>query len=163
MKSMQSLHRLHNCNLSFFLFYRHKCYYCDYEGKQIQRVIDHSCSCHPNEILKIRSLELNATSGKQGFRTKDMHVIPAEILNGHNKILIHNIASELIVIENAVDQNDIDDNEEMEDLQESLLNLSVEMIQNLHESPYAKKSKTALHSVPSTIRKTVNRRMTNKL
>jgi hypothetical protein len=24
------------------------------------------------------------------------------------------------------------------------------MIQNLHESPYAKKSKTALHSVPST-------------
>jgi hypothetical protein len=38
----------------------------------------------------------------------------------------------------------------MEDLQESLLNLSVEMIQNLHESPYAKKSKTALHSVPST-------------
>jgi hypothetical protein len=50
----------------------------------------------------------------------------------------------------AVDQNDIDDNEEMEDLQESLLNLSVEMIQNLHESPYAKKSKIALHSVPST-------------
>ena len=39
----------------------------------------------------------------------------------------------------------------MEDLQESLLNLSVEMIQNLHESPYAKKkTKTALHSVPST-------------
>jgi hypothetical protein len=28
----------------------------------------------------------------------------------------------LIVIENALDQNDIDDNEEMEDLQESLLN-----------------------------------------
>ena len=51
----------------------------------------------------------------------------------------------------AVDQNDIDDNEEMEDLQESLLNLSVEMIQNLHESPYAIKSKTALHSVPSTL------------
>ena len=75
------------------------------------------CSCHPNEILKIKSLELKATSGKQGFRTKDMHVIPAEILNGHNKILIDNIASELIVIENAVDQNDIDDNEEMEDLQ----------------------------------------------
>jgi hypothetical protein len=48
----------------------------------------------------------------------------------------------LIVIENDADQNDIDDNEEMEDLQESLLNLSVEMIQNLHESPYAKKSKT---------------------
>ena len=93
---------------------------------------------------------MNATSGKQGFRTKDMHVIPAEILNGHNKILIDNIASELIVIENAVDQNDIDDNEEMEDLQESLLNLSVEMIQNLHESSYAKKSKTVLHSVPST-------------
>ena len=46
-----------------------------------------------------------------------MHVIPAEILNGHNTILIDNIASELIVIENAVDQNDIDDNEEMEDLQ----------------------------------------------
>ena len=69
-----------------------------------------------------------------------MHVIPAEILNGHNKILIDNITSELIVIENTVDQNDIDDNEEMEDLQESLLNLSVEMIQNLHESPYAKKS-----------------------
>jgi hypothetical protein len=44
----------------------------------------------------------------------------------------------LIVIENDADQNDIDDNEEMEDLQESLLNLSVEMIQNLHESPYAK-------------------------
>jgi hypothetical protein len=44
------------------------------------------------------------------------------------KILIDNIASELIVIENAVGQNDIDDNEEMEDLQESLLNLSVEMI-----------------------------------
>jgi hypothetical protein len=44
------------------------------------------------------------------------------------KILIDNIASELIVIENTVDQNDIDDNEEMEDLQESLLNLSVEMI-----------------------------------
>jgi hypothetical protein len=43
-------------------------------------------------------------------------------------ILIDNIASELIVIENAVGQNDIDDNEEMEDLQESLLNLSVEMI-----------------------------------
>jgi hypothetical protein len=64
---------------------------------------------------------------------------------------------------NDADQNDIDDNEEMEDLQESLLNLSVEMIQNLHESPYAKKSKTALHSVPSTIRKTVNRRMINKL
>jgi hypothetical protein len=63
--------------------------------------LDKSCSCHPNEILKIRSLELNATSGKQGFRTKDMHVIPAEILNGHNKILIDNIASELIVIENA--------------------------------------------------------------
>jgi hypothetical protein len=38
----------------------------------------------------------------------------------------------------------------MEDLQESFLNLSVEMIQNLHKSPYAKKSKTALHSVPST-------------
>ena len=54
--------------------------------------------------------------------------------------MIHNIASELIVIENALDQNDIDDNEEMEDLQESLLNLSVEMMQNLHESPYAKKS-----------------------
>jgi hypothetical protein len=54
-----------------------------------------------------------------------MHVIPAEILNGHNKILIDNIASELIVIENTVDQNDIDDNKEMEDLQESLLNLSV--------------------------------------
>ena len=85
---------------------------------------------------------MKATSGKQGFRTKDMHVIPAEILNGHNKILIDNIASELIVIENVVDQNDIDDNEEMEDLQKSLLNLSVEMIQNLHESPYAKKSKT---------------------
>ena len=48
--------------------------------------------------------------------------------------MIDNIASELIVIENAVDQNDIDDNEEME----------VEMIQSLHESPYA------LHSVPST-------------
>jgi hypothetical protein len=47
-----------------------------------------------------------------------MHVIPAEILNGHNKILIDNTASELIVIENAVDQNDIDDNEEMEDLQD---------------------------------------------
>jgi hypothetical protein len=31
----------------------------------------------------------------------------------------------LIVIENAVDQNDIDDNEEMENLQEYLLNLSV--------------------------------------
>ena len=85
---------------------------------------------------------MNATSGKQGFRTKDMHVIPAEILNEHNKILIDNTASELIVIENDADQNDIDDNEEMEDLQESLLNLSVEMIQNLHESPYAKKSKT---------------------
>ena len=85
---------------------------------------------------------MNATSGKQWFRTKDMHVIPAEILNGHNTILIDNIASELIVIENDADQNDIDDNEEMEDLQESLLNLSVEMIQNLHESPYAKKSKT---------------------
>ena len=42
-KSMQSLYRLHNCNFSFFLFYRHKCYYCDYEGKKIQRVIDHSC------------------------------------------------------------------------------------------------------------------------
>jgi hypothetical protein len=54
----------------------------------IKRVIDHSCSCHPNEILKIRSPELNATSGKQVFRTKDMHVIPAEILNGHNKIFI---------------------------------------------------------------------------
>jgi hypothetical protein len=54
-----------------------------------------------------------------------MHVIPAEILNGHNKILIDNIASELIVIENTVEQNDIDDNETMEDLQESLLNLSV--------------------------------------
>lgn len=54
-----------------------------------------------------------------------MHVIPAEILNGHNKILIDNIASELIVIENAVDQNDID----------------VEMIQNLCESSYAKKKK----------------------
>jgi hypothetical protein len=26
-----------------------------------------------------------------------MHVIPAEILNGHNKIFIDNIASELIV------------------------------------------------------------------
>ena len=38
----------------------------------------------------------------------------------------------------------------MEDLQESFLNLSVEMIQNLHKSPYAKKSKTALHSVLST-------------
>jgi hypothetical protein len=38
----------------------------------------------------------------------------------------------------------------MEDLQESLLNLSVEMIQNLHESSYAKQSKTVLHSVPST-------------
>ena len=37
------------------------------------------------------------------------------------KILIDNIASELIVIENTVDQNDIDDNEEMKDLQESLL------------------------------------------
>jgi len=37
---------------------------------------------------------LNATSGKQGFRTKDMHVIPAEILNGHNKILIDNVAHE---------------------------------------------------------------------
>jgi hypothetical protein len=36
-----------------------------------------------------------------------MHVIPAEILNGHNKILIDNITSELIVIENTVDQNDI--------------------------------------------------------
>jgi hypothetical protein len=36
-----------------------------------------------------------------------MHVIPAEILNGHNKILIDNTASELIVIENTVDQNDI--------------------------------------------------------
>jgi hypothetical protein len=47
-----------------------------------------------NEILKIRSFELNATSGKQGFRTKDLHVIPAEILNGHNTILIDNIASE---------------------------------------------------------------------
>jgi hypothetical protein len=93
---------------------------------------------------------LNATSRKQGFRTKDIHVIPAEILNEHNKILIYNIAPELIVIENALDQNDIDDNEEMEDLQESLLNLSVEMIQNLHENPYAKKSKTASHSVPST-------------
>ena len=58
--------------------------------------------------------------------------------------MIDNIASELIVIENAVDQNDIDDNEEMEVLQEFLLNLSVEMIQSLHESPYA------LHSVPST-------------
>jgi hypothetical protein len=57
-----------------------------------------------------------------------MHVVSAEILNEHNKILIDNIASALIVIENAVDQNDIDDNEEMEDLQESLLNLSVEMI-----------------------------------
>jgi hypothetical protein len=34
-----------------------------------------------------------------------------EIINGHNKILIDNIASELIVIENAVDQNDINDNE----------------------------------------------------
>ena len=120
MKSMQSLHRLHNCNFSFFLFYRHKCYYCDHEGKQIQRVIDHSCSSHPNEILNIRSLELNATSGKQGLRTKDMHVVSAEILNEHNKILIDNTASELIVIENTVDQNDIDDNEEMEDLQESL-------------------------------------------
>ena len=51
---------------------------------------------------------------------------------------------------NDADQNYIDDNEEMEDLQESLLNPSVEMIQNLHESPYAKKSKTALHSVLST-------------
>jgi hypothetical protein len=30
-----------------------------------------------------------------------MHVISAEILNRHNKILIDNIASELIVIENA--------------------------------------------------------------
>ena len=49
-----------------------------------------------------------------------MHVVSAEILNGHNKILIDNIASALIVIENAVDQNDIDDNEEMEDLQDSL-------------------------------------------
>jgi hypothetical protein len=39
-----------------------------------------------------------------------MHVIPAEILNGHDKILIDNIASELIVIENDADQNDIDDN-----------------------------------------------------
>jgi hypothetical protein len=57
-----------------------------------------------------------------------MHVIPAEILNEHNKILIDNITSELIVIENAVEQNDIDDNETIEDLQESLLNLSVEMI-----------------------------------
>ena len=66
------------------------------------------------------------------------------------KILIDNIASELIVIENAVDQNDIDDNEEMDDLQEYFLNLSVEMIQNLHKSPYAKIQKTALHSVPST-------------
>jgi hypothetical protein len=56
--------------------------------------IDHSCSCHPNEILKIRSPELNATCEKQGFRTKDMHVITAEILNGHNKILIDNIASD---------------------------------------------------------------------
>ena len=63
---------------------------------------------------------MNATSGKQGLRTKDMHVVSAEILNEHNKILIDNTASELIVIENTVDQNDIDDNEEMEDLQESL-------------------------------------------
>jgi hypothetical protein len=60
--------------------------------------MNHSCSCHPNEILKIRSPELNATCEKQGFRTKDMHVITAEILNGHNKILIDNIASELIVL-----------------------------------------------------------------
>ena len=63
---------------------------------------------------------MNATSGKQGLRTKDMHVVSAEILNEHNKILIDNTASVLIVIENTVDQNDIDDNEEMEDLQESL-------------------------------------------
>jgi hypothetical protein len=63
-----------------------------------------------------------------------MHVIPAEILNEHNKILIDNITSELIVIENAVEQNDIDDNETMEDLQESLLNLSVEMIDSCKSS-----------------------------
>ena len=89
---------------------------------------NHLVSLITSSTTDPRSPELNATFGKQGFRTKDMHVIPAEILNGHNKILIDNIASELIVIENAVDQNDIDDNETMEDLQESLLNLSVEMI-----------------------------------
>lgn len=55
-----------------------------------------------------------------------------------------------MVVKNAVDQNDIDDNEEMGDLQESLLHLSVEMMQTLHESPYAKNSKTVLQSVPST-------------
>ena len=130
MKSMQSLYRLHNCNFSFFFILQAQMLllwlWRQTNPKSHRPQL--RCSCHPNEILKIRSLELNATSGKQGFRTKDMHVIPAEILNEHNKILIDNITSELIVIENAVEQNDIDDNETMEDLQESLLNLSVEMI-----------------------------------
>jgi hypothetical protein len=82
---MQSLYRLHNLNFSFFYFTSTNAITVTMKANKSKRVIDHSCSCHPTEILKIRSLELNATSGKQGFRTKDMHVIPAEILNGHQK------------------------------------------------------------------------------
>ena len=100
---MQSLYRLHNCNFSFFFILQAQMLllwlWRQTNPKSHRPQL--RCSCHPNEILKIRSLELNATSGKQGFRTKDMHVISAEILNRHNKILIDNIASELIVIENA--------------------------------------------------------------
>jgi hypothetical protein len=54
------------------------CYRCTYGGKEFQDVVEHSINHHASEVLKVRSKELNVSTGKLGFRTHNFTIIPKD-------------------------------------------------------------------------------------
>ena len=46
------------------------CYYCECEYNLYKHVVDHLVESHATVELKYRELELNAETGRAGYRTK---------------------------------------------------------------------------------------------
>jgi hypothetical protein len=65
-----------------------KCYYCGVGFDSFQSVSDHTCDFHGYMVLKVKSLELNITTGKFGCRSHNFGVFPLKIIHLSNSIKI---------------------------------------------------------------------------
>jgi hypothetical protein len=62
------------------------CFYCRTSFLNFTEAIIHSTSSHDSLVLKVRSLELNSSTGKIGYRIHNFNVIPKELKSAGQSI-----------------------------------------------------------------------------
>lgn len=67
------------------------CYRCTTGDASFKNIVEHSITQHEKDLLKVRSKELNITTGKLGYRTNTFFIVPRDIAEKKQKIKVLNL------------------------------------------------------------------------